>query len=126
MTSFTSKKLNHLNINDKLIKLLIKKGNDKGDEYDYDSTLSELIHDNNDLCYEIEELKTKLNESTLLNAQYETSMKDVISKLKKIEKQTRNDPGVKYDKIINLIKNTKKRTILYDEINKIINGARGS
>lgn len=47
-------------------------------------------------------------------------MYDFISRLKKIEKQVDNYPGVKYDKIVELIKNTKKRTILYNEIYYII------
>ena len=40
--------------------------------------------------------------------------------LKKIETQAKNNPGVKYDKIVELIKNTRKRTILYNEIYYII------
>ena len=122
--------INNYNTNDKLIKLLINKNeyNEIDDDEDDDLTntrvdnayTNALIHNNNSLCNQIDELKKKLHESTLLNKQYETKMKDVISKLKKIEEKTKNEPGVKYDKIVDLIKNTKRRTILYDEIYYII------
>ena len=122
--------INNYNTNDKLIKLLINKNeyNEIDDDEDDDLTntrvdnayTNALIHNNNSLCNQIDELKKKLHESTLANKQYETVMKDVISKLKKIETQTKNKPGVKYDKIVKLIQNTKRRTMLYDEIYYII------
>ncbi len=56
--------------------------------------------------------KKKLSESISLNAQYETAMNDVLSKPKKINEQTSNGPGVKYDKIINIIKIQKKNNII--------------
>jgi hypothetical protein len=120
--------INNYNTNDKLIKLLINKNeyNDIDEDDDLTNTnidneyTNVLIHNNNSLCNQIDELKKKLHESTLLNKQYETKMKDVVSKLKKIEEKTKNEPGVKYDKIVDLIKNTRRRTILYDEIYYII------
>jgi len=110
--------INNYNTNDKLIKLLINKNeyNEIDDDEDDDLTnirvdnayTNALIHNNNSLCNQIDELKKKLHESTLANKQYETIMYDFISRLKKIEKQVNNKPGVKYDKIVDLIKNTKK------------------
>ena len=122
--------INNYNTNDKLIKLLINKNeyNEIDDDEDDDLTntrvnnayTNALIHNNNSLCNQIDELKKKLNESTLANKQYETAMNGFISRLKKIETQTKNKPCVKYDKIVYLIQNTKRRTMLYDEIYYII------
>ena len=124
--------INNYNTNDKLIKLLINKNNknaiDDDDDEDDDLTntrvdnayTNALIHNNNSLCIQIDELKKKLHESTLANKQYETAMKDVISKLKKIEEKTKNKPDDKLKQIENIIQNTKRRTMLYDEIYYII------
>ena len=54
--------INNYNTNDKLIKLLIKKSNDKNDKYGNDITFNELLHDNNSLYNEIDELKKERDE----------------------------------------------------------------
>ena len=116
MTTFTSKKLNNLNINDKLVKLLIKKNHDN--DNDFDEHKKVLIDSYNVLSNQVNVLQKLLYESNSVNEQYKT----IITKLKSKLQKMNDDPGNKYEKIVNVVKNTKQKSTLYHEINNIIHG----
>ena len=135
--------INNYNTNDKLIKLLINKSNDNDIDDEYKNA---LIHNNNVLCNEIDELKKERDElkKELSNERnehdlYNKKMNEDFTKLKSIWKKMHkqyeknltelrskfneiiNHPGYKYEQIVQLLDNTKRKTILYDEIKSIIN-----
>ena len=114
ITTFTLKKLNNLNINDKLVKLLIKKSHDN--DNDFDEHKKVLIDSYNVLSNQVNVLQKLLYESNSVNEQYKT----IITKLKSKLQKMNDDPGNKYEKIVNVVKNTKQKSTLYHEINNII------
>jgi len=81
MTTFSPKKLNHFNINDKLVKLLIKKSHDKDLDYEHKKL---LIESYNGLLDQVNELKKQLDESFSINKQYKTFIIKIKSKLEKM------------------------------------------
>ena len=134
--------INNYNTNDKLIKLLIKKSNDNDVDDEYKNM---LIHNNNALCNEIDELRKERDElkKELSNEKndhdlYDKEMNKLFTELKsKMKKKKRHDkniaaltskfneiinhPGYKYELIVQLLDKTKRKTMLYDEIKSIIN-----
>ena len=118
MTTFSPKKLNHFNINDKLIKLLIKKKNDKVDLFNND-----IVEFNNALMNEVEDLKKIIYnlEVELSNVKINNTI--ISNKLTKssLKLNQMNDSNIKYSKIVDLLNNTKKKTVLFNEMNDIIN-----
>ena len=61
---------------------------------------------------------TKLNQyGKKMHKQYEKHLSALRSKFNEII----NHPGYKYEQIVQLLDNTKRKTILYDEIKSIIN-----
>jgi hypothetical protein len=93
--------INNYNTNDRLIKLLIQKKKDK------DIVVNTLVREINDLR---ECNKSLVCENNVLN-----------KKLNNIKLEIEYKPDEKLKQIEDVIKNTKKRTILYDEIKSIIN-----
>jgi hypothetical protein len=93
--------INNYNTNDRLIKLLIQKKKDK------DIVVNTLVREINNLR---ECNKSLVCENNVLN-----------KKLNNIKLEIEYKPDEKLKKIEDVIKNTKKRTILYNEIKSIIN-----
>ena len=92
--------INNYNINDKLIKLLIQINNTKF------IVINTLVRDINNLrkCN-----KSLICENNVLN-----------KKLNNVKLEIEYKPDNKLKQIEDVIKNTKRRTLLYDEINNII------
>ena len=92
--------INNYNINDKLIKLLIQINNNKF------IVINTLVRDINNLrkCN-----KSLICENNVLN-----------KKLNNVKLEIEYKPDNKLKQIEDVIKNTKRRTLLYDEINNII------
>ena len=117
-TTFTSKKLNHLNINDKLVKLVIK------ETKQYVSYAINIIEDYNILVDENIKMKNEIN---VLKRELEDEKEKKIryrDRLKESKLQIQlfdGFPAAKYEKINELLKITNKRTILYNQIKYIIN-----
>ena len=116
ITTFTLKKLNNLNINDKLVKLLIKKSHDNANDFDEHKKV--LIDGYNVLSNQVNVLQKLLYESDSIKEQYKT----IINKLKLKLQKMNDESDVKYEKIVNVVKNTKQKSTLYNEINSIIHG----
>jgi hypothetical protein len=93
--------INNYNTNDRLIKLLIQKKKDK------DIVVNTLVREINNLR---ECNKSLVCENNVLN-----------TKLNNIKLEIEYKPDEKLKQIEDVIKNTKKRTILYNEIKSIIN-----
>jgi hypothetical protein len=93
--------INNYNTNDRLIKLLIQKKKDK------DIVVNTLVREINNLR---ECNKSLVCENNVLN-----------KKLNNIKLEIEYKPDEKLKQIEDVIKNTKKRTILYNEIKSIIN-----
>jgi predicted metal-binding protein len=92
--------INNYNTNDKLIKLLIQINNNKF------IVINTLVRDINNLrkCN-----KSLICENNVLN-----------KKLNNVKLEIEYKPDNKLKQIEDVIKNTKRRTLLYDEINNII------
>ena len=138
-TTFTIKKMNHYNINDKLVKLSIKK-NKKYYE-DYNNMINDnikIVDNNNFLINEVHELNNEINNLNIkiIDIQdkklvIENILVDIKQKKTKIKnklieanlkiKNISNYSAIKYDQIITLLNNTKRKTVLFDQINQIIN-----
>jgi hypothetical protein len=93
--------INNYNTNDRLIKLLIQKKKDK------DIVVNTLVREINNLR---ECNKSLVCENNVLN-----------KKLNNIKLEIEYKPDEKLKQIEDVIKNTKRKTILYDEIKSIIN-----
>ena len=113
-------KINNYNTNDKLIKLLIKQKNDKVDLFNND-----IVEFNNTLMNELDDLKIYIYNLELELSNVKITNTITSNKLIKstVKLQQLNDFNiVKYSKIIDVLNNTKRKTILHNEISNIING----
>ena len=112
-------KINNYNTNDKLIKLLIKQKDNKLNLFNND-----IIEYNNILMDEVDDLKKIIYnlENELSNVKIKNTI--ISNKFKKstLKLQQINDFNiVKYSKIIDVLNDTSRKTILYNQINDIIN-----
>ena len=138
-TNTCSTKINNFNTCNKLIKLLIYKMNKNNIMYnsvvnDYNNSIidnNKILNENNDLNNQLKNLRSFnlkiLNEKEELKKQLNNVKLDSELKIKHIEEnkhkleleyKLKND---KLEKIENVIKNTKKSTILFNQINQILN-----
>jgi hypothetical protein len=112
-------KINNYNTNDKIIKLLIKQKNDKVDLFNND-----IVEFNNTLMNELDDLKKIIYnlEDELSNVKFNNTIisNKLIESTAKLQ-QINDFNIVKYSKIIDVLNNTKRKTILFNEINDIIN-----
>ena len=113
-------KINNYNTNDKLIKLLIKQKNDKVDLFNND-----IVEFNNTLMNELDDLKKYIYNLELELSNVKITNTITSNKLIKSTAKLNNINDfnmVKYSKIIDVLNNTKRKTILHNEISNIING----
>lgn len=113
-------KINNYNTNDKLIKLLIKQKNDKVDLFKND-----IVEFNNTLMNELDDLKKHIYNLELELSNVKITNTITSNKLIKSTAKLNNINDfniVKYSKIIDVLNNTKRKTILHNEISNIING----
>jgi hypothetical protein len=129
--------INNFNINNKLIKLLIFKLNKNNINYNnlvdelnnLRNYRNEILNDNNDLENQINNLRKFNFELIKKNKELNNQLNNVNIDLKQtynnitleLEYKPQNEKLEKLEKIENLIKSTKKNTILYNQINDILN-----
>ena len=85
---------------------------------DFDEHKKVLIDGYNVLSNQVNVLQKLLYESDSIKEQYKT----IINKLKLKLQKMNDESDVKYEKIVNVVKNTKQKSTLYNEINSIIHG----
>jgi hypothetical protein len=131
--------INNFNINNKLIKLLILKLNKNNINYnnlvhelnDLRNFRNEILNDNNDLENQIDNLRKFNFELIKKNKELRALIpkQDIFSILEnqinnnqmlELEYKPQNEKMEKLEKIENLIKSTKKNTILYNQIHDIL------
>ena len=117
-------KINNYNTNDKLIKLLIHKNENEIKSVDNEIINYDMIELNESLMDNVDELKKQISnlKSELSNLKIENTI--ISNKLIKssLKLQQSNDYNIfKYSKIIDVLNNTKRQTILFNKINDIIN-----
>ena len=109
-------KINNYNTNDKLIKLLIHKNENVKKSVDNEMIGYEMIGLNESLMDNVDDLKIQISNLKIENTI--TSNKLIKSSLK-LEQM--NNYNLKYSKIVDLLNNTKRKTVLFNEIKDIIN-----
>ena len=125
--------INNYNTNNRLIKLLISKMNKNNINYNnlkhelnnLRNFNDEILNDNNDLENQINNLRKFNFELIKKNKELKALIpkQDIFSILETLELEYKpeNEKLEKLEKIENLIKSTKKNTILYNQINDILN-----
>ena len=115
-----STKINNYNTNDNLIKLLIKKNISNLNSFNND-----IVQFNNQLMNETDELKKEIYNLNTKLSEVKGKNRNITIKLvesKKQLKQLHDFSMEKYLKIIDILNNTKRKTILYNDIYKVIYG----
>ena len=120
-----STKINNYNTNDKLIKLLIKENDININDYNFIvKDTNKLIIERNSLAVEVNGMKDTIDDlqNTLTNVKKKKqNIKNKLIESKSQLQQINNYSAIKFEKIITLLNNTKRRTLLFDQINEIIN-----
>jgi hypothetical protein len=125
--------INNYNTNNRLIKLLISKINKNNINYNnlkhelnnLRNFNDEILNDKNDLENQITNLRKFNFELIKKNKELNNQLNNVNIDLKQtcleLEYKPENEKLEKLEKIENLIKSTRKNTILYNQINDILN-----